>query len=78
MESEFFTWDGCDKHDLMCFSFYDAELLVDIGDFKKGSKFASIIVDYGESPHIEFWQHKHSEKPTAKYALKLQIGEKLS
>ncbi len=46
MEREFFTWNGWDRQDTMCFTFYDCTLIKDIGTHKVGEKFKVIDVDF--------------------------------
>ena len=46
MEKKLFHWDGWDQMDTADFIFYNCKLNVDIGNFKKGTKFKSIIVSY--------------------------------
>lgn len=46
MEREFFTWNGWDQLDTMCFVFYDCTLIKDIGTHKVGEQFKVIDVDF--------------------------------
>lgn len=43
-----FQWVGWDQHDVLFMAFYDVEFVEDFGIFKKGEKFDSISVNYGE------------------------------
>jgi hypothetical protein len=43
-----FQWEGWDQHDTLSMSFYNVEFLEDFGAFRKGEKFSSVSVDYGE------------------------------
>jgi hypothetical protein len=42
-----FSWEAWDKQDELFHTYYDVEFLEDFGEFKKGSKFTLIDVDYG-------------------------------
>lgn len=44
IENSLFTWDGWDG-DHECMVFYEVELTRDIGEFKKGTKFNSAIIE---------------------------------
>ncbi len=64
-EQQLFTWDGWNQGDTASFQFYDAQLKVDIGEFKAGEKFSSIDLDYFAA-EITFWRDE-----------KLPLGRKL-
>ena len=43
-----FSWKSWDEQDVLANTYYDVEFTDDFGEFKKGDKFKSIFVDYGE------------------------------
>lgn len=84
MQKHLFTFGDWDIVDTFVFSFYEAVLIKDIGEFKTGDKFAYITLDY-DTGYIEFY--KQTDKPTedddninlvGKYSLNLTIGDKIN
>ena len=43
-----FSWNAWDQQDVLYHTYYNVEFLEDFGPFKKGEKFSSIDVNYGE------------------------------
>jgi hypothetical protein len=52
-----FSWNAWDQQDVLHNTYYNVEFLEDFGPFKKGEKFTSIDVNYGEG-FIEAYDDK--------------------
>lgn len=71
MESQFFTWDGgWDQQDLMAFTFYNCQLVRDIGSYSKGDVIPTVGIDYANGT-LEFYDKEG--KPTDRFELLLEV-----
>ncbi len=86
MEKNLFSWEDWDEAGPGSFFFYNAVLKVDIGQFKSGTKFDSIFVNW-EKNTLEFTNFEksddetqtfHPEKFRVTFNLSLQVGEEVS
>ena len=60
MEKEYFDWDGWDQMEIMDFLFYNVKFVKDLGCFKKGEEFGSLILSY-EKGIIEAYNKDETE-----------------
>lgn len=65
------SWDG----DYDYTSFSDVILKRQIGDYATGDKFATVILNYGESS-IDFYESELTETPV-RYEMNLKFGNKI-
>jgi hypothetical protein len=70
LEHQIFTWEGWDDFGVMSPTFYNVTLVVPIGPFPVGHKFASAIID-GEKSTITFVDEKETN---LSFDLKMSVG----
>ena len=80
MQKHLFLFNDWDIVDTFVFSFYEAVLIKDIGEFKTGDEFSYITLNY-DAGFIEF--HKSIKNDdivnlVGKYSLNLEIGDKIN
>ncbi|BAY20753.1 hypothetical protein NIES2100_04970 [Calothrix sp. NIES-2100] len=49
IQSQLFDYKDWDQADTMCFQFYDVILKIDIAEFKVGTKFHCVYIDFSKS-----------------------------
>ncbi len=59
MEKQLFNWLAMDVMDTMAFQFYDCTLVQRIGLYSRGTRFATITMDY-EKGTIQLWKGDES------------------
>lgn len=70
LEHQIFTWEGWDDFGVMSPTFYNVTLVVPIGPFPVGHKFASAIID-GVKSTITFIDEKET---SLSFDLRLSVG----
>lgn len=73
LENQLFCWESWDEMGVACLQFYDVELVVSIGEFPVGHKFASAFMD-NEHSIVAFYDEDNNE---SKFKLKLSAGEEI-
>jgi hypothetical protein len=71
LEQDLFSWAGWDEADIMSIQFYDVVLKVDIGKYKKGTKFEWACIDFQTST-LELGE---SADKSEKFGLHLNIED---
>ena len=73
MERKFFKYTGgWDILGTLQFAFYDATLVVDVGPYKAGTKFACVNMYYDDHSKMDLYEKGSDEDPV--YSCKLELG----
>lgn len=77
MESQIFTWETVEKHVNLAYGYYKVELVVNVGKYPKGTKFAYVDVDYNEASTMTFYAENatgdNEPEMTCKMSLQLEV-----
>ena len=74
MTDPLFNFLGWDQQDVLCFTYYNVTLNKDIGEFKKGTEFQCVDIDY-KSGVLQFYD-KGAYNVIGKFELAMTTDEK--